>query len=277
LEQVVTITDEPLVETSSQTAGSDYNTTLFASYNVNDKLSLSTTAGMDLQYVNGSVTNAFAGATNGTSNLDDTRSYSGSESLNYKFSDHISGGLGVSLSYTEQVGGFRSIEESFTGHLGWHPGTKLTATLSGGFEHRNFLDSNASDTWSPICSATVGYQLFEQTSFNVFANRSVNASIFNEQLSEDTAVGVGFQQRLLGVVHMSLGFGYHRTDYKATTTSSLNTSRSDNGMSYTAGASVPFLTHCNFSAFYQYSQNNSSQGGFSYHSSQVGATLSWSY
>jgi hypothetical protein len=278
LEQVVTITDEPLVETSSQTARSDYNTTLFASYSVNDKISLATTAGMDLQYVNGSVTNAFAGGTNGTpSNLSDTRSYSGSESLNYKFSDHISGGLGVSLSYTEQVGGFRSIEESFTGHLGWHPGTKLTATISGGFEHRSFLDSNASDSWSPICSASVGYQLFEQTSFSVFANRSVDASIFDKQLSENTVVGVGFQQRLLGVVHVSLGFGYHQTDYKSTTTSNLSTSRSDDGMSYSAGATVPFLTHCSFSTFYQYSQNHSSQNGFSYNSSQVGATLSWSY
>ena len=277
LSQAVAITDEPLIETSSQTERQNYSTTLFASYNFNEKLSLATTAGVNLQYANGSVTNAFGG-TNGTlTNLSDTKSYSGSESLNYKFSDRFSGGVMVTLAYSEQGGGFRSIDQQYTAHLDWHPGTKLSAIVSGGYEHQDFLDANASDVWNPICSASVNYQLFEQTSFGIYANRSVNASIFTHQLAEDTAVGVGFQQRLLGLVHVSLGFGYKQTDYKATTTSNLSTSRSDDGMSYTAGATVPFLKRCSFAAFFQYSQNNSSQSGFSSDTRQVGASLNWSY
>ena len=149
--------------------------------------------------------------------------------------------------------------------------------ISGGFEHRNFLDSKASDVWNPICSASVAYQMFEQTSLSLYANRSVSASIFQNQLSEDTAVGVGLQQRLLGLVQASLSFGYRTTDYKSTTTSNLSTSRSDDGLSYIAGATVPFLTHCSFTAFCQYNQFNSSQKGFGYNSTQVGATLNWSY
>jgi len=170
-----------------------------------------------------------------------------------------------------------TIEEQYQGHLNWHPASKFTASISGGVEQRNFLNSKASAVWNPIYSANLGYQLFEQTGLSIYANRSINSSIFDHQISQNTSVGVGVQQRLLGKLHVNLGFGFNKVDYQSTATSNLSTSRSDESTSYTAGVSLPFLKHCSFSTFYQYSQNTSSQNGFSYDSSQVGASLFWAF
>jgi len=273
----LSITDEPRAETSSQTKQTDYSASLFASYSANEKVTLSTSVGFAVLSTSGGGTNVFVGSSNAPSGLTGSQSYNGSEALDYKFNEHLSAGVSFSVGYSEQDDGFRSVEEQVNGHLGWHPGTKLSATVSGGLEHRSYFDSKASEGWSPVYAANLGYQLFEQTALSVYANRSVNASIFDRQVSENSAVGVGIQQRLLGKVHLSLGLGYTKVDYKSTATSNLSTSRSDEGLSYTAGASVGFLKRFSFSTFLQYGQNHSSQNGFSYDSKQVGASLSWIY
>jgi len=277
--QGVAITDEPLIETSSQVGQSIYQSGLVASYSMNDKFTLATTATMGLSYASGgATTNIFVGGPNAAAaQLTDSKDYNATETLDYKFNDKLSGGLSASFGYTDQTGGFRSFQENYGVHVGWHPAQKFSAMVSGGFEQRNFLDSQASTAWNPVYSATIGYQMFEHTALSLYANRSTDASIFDGQLSENTSLGVGLSQRLLGKLELSLGFGYNKTDLLSTATSNLSTSRSDDGTSFTAGLVVPFLTRCSFSAFYEYSQNNSSQKGFSYDSSQVGATLSWSY
>jgi hypothetical protein len=277
ISQNLAITDQPTIETSGQVEQTDYHAGLFASYHLSEKASLSTSVGAGLLYTSGG-TNVFVGSSNAApSSLTDSQSYNAAETFDYNFNEHLSGGVMVSVGYTEQSSGFRSVEEQGSAHLAWHPGTKLSATLSGGVERRSFLDSKSSDAWNPIYSANLGYQLFEQTALSVYANRSVNASIFDRQLSENTTVGVGIQQRLFGKVHLSLGMGYNKADYKSTATTDLSTSRSDESLSYTAGASVGFLKRFNFSIFYEYSQNQSSQSGFSYDSNQLGVSLAWAY
>lgn len=276
--ETFTVTDEPMVETSSQTEQKNFDSGLYASYHPTENFTLTTSVGLNLLYTSGGATNVFVGGTNGTpSNLADSQGYNASESLDYKFNEHLTAGALFSLGYSEQSGGFRSIEEQYQGHLNWHPASKFTASISGGVEQRNFLNSKASAVWNPIYSANLGYQLFEQTGLSIYANRSINSSIFDHQISQNTSVGVGVQQRLLGKLHVNLGFGYNKVDYQSTATSNLSTSRSDESTSYTAGVSLPFLKHCSFSTFYQYSQNTSSQNGFSYDSSQVGASLFWAF
>jgi hypothetical protein len=277
LNQGFTRTDEPEVQTSAQTQQTTFDTGLSAAYHFNEKSSLETSAGVSLIYLGGG-TNIFAG--NGTntlaSPLSDSQSYYGGERFDYTFNDKISAGVGVVADYAEQASGFRMVDQNFHGDLTLRPGSKLTAALSAGVQHRQILTDGSSDSWAPVYSANVGYQLFEQTALSVYANRSSTASIFQNQLDESTSVGVGVQQRLLGKFQLNLGFGYSKTDYKATT-ANLATSRSDENTSYSAALSFPFLTHFNCGTFYQYSQNLSSSNGFGYSSSQVGATLSWAY
>jgi hypothetical protein len=275
--QKLSITDEPQVETSSQVQQNDYNTSIFASCIVNEKVTVTTTAGINLLFNSGGTNMFVHGSGAPPSNLTDSQNYTGAETLDYKFNEYLTGGVMASAGYTEQQGGFRSLEQDFDGHFNWHPGVKFSVTGSGGFQYRSFLGTQVSGTWNPIYSASVAYQLKQQTALSFYASRSVNASIFTQQLSQNTDVGIGIQQRLLGKVHLSLGFGYTKTDYQSTATADLSTSRSDESLSYTVGVSVGFLKRFNFATFYEYIQNHSSQKGFSLDSSQAGMTLSWAY
>jgi hypothetical protein len=269
------ISDDPLVETSAQTRQVDYTGRVFGSYKVNDKVSLMTSAGANLIFV-GTTNTVFTNGVGGTSELRDSQSVFGNESLNYNFDEKISGGVGVTITYAQQDHGFRSVDEQYDGHLSWHPGEKLTASAMAGIERRHFLNLGEATDWNPIYGADVAYHVFEHTTLSLYANRTVGSSLFQSIVTEDTAVGIAFQQRLLGKLQLSLGFGYTKSDY-ILTTSNLSASRTDEGTSYSAGLSLPFLTRCNLSSFYQYSENTSSSNGFGYSSSQVGVSVSWAY
>jgi len=278
--QSLVISDEPLVETSAQTATTIYSAGVAAIYSANDKLSLTTSAGVGLVFVDNSINSTNSGVPIPGQQLQpvtDSQSYNGGERLNYKFGDTLSCGLGVSFGYTEQNGGFRSINGTYDANVTWRrPASKLSASISAGFQQNIFLDSNASDLWSPIYTAGVTYRPFEQTSLSMSATRGTAASLFANQITEATSVGFGVQQRVLGHLNLSFGLGYTAADYKSVT-SGLKTQRSDDGMSYSVGLSLPFLQHCSFGTFYTYSQNTSNAIGFGYSNNQAGATLSWAY
>jgi hypothetical protein len=211
-----------------------------------------------------------------TQNLTDSQSYSASEWMDYKFDEKISGGLGVTVGYSEQNSGFSSVSEQYRARVSWRPGKKLTVSASGGLEDMQFLDSGADDLINPVFSATISYRLFDQTTLSLSADRGVNTSLFQSEVTESTSVGLGLQQRLFGKLNFSVGFGYHTTDYKDTS-GNLTTARSDNGTSYSVGLNYPLWRRSSVSGFYQYSKNSSSTDAFGYSSSSVGAALSWAY
>jgi hypothetical protein len=277
LAQSFTLTDEPTVETSAQTEQKSYFASLSASYQFNDKISFDTGASAGLQFVNG--TNAVINTNSPVpfnAALTDSQNYSGSEWINYQFDESIDGGLGVTVGYSKQNNGFSSVSEQYLGRVTWRPGPKFTLGLNGGMEVQQFLNTGANDLMTPIFAASMSYHLFEQTTLSLSASRSVNTSLFQDQVSETTVLGLGVQQRLLGKLQLSLGFGYNVADYINTTTN-LTTLRSDTGTSFSAGVTCPVWKHGTVGAFYQYSQNSSSQGAFAYSSKQAGASLSWSY
>lgn len=278
LSQSFSRTDEPLIETSGQTSQDNYNTGLSMGVRLNDRVSLSTSVGMDFNYVNGGQTNIFTGGgTNTPAILTDTRSFSGSEWLNYQVDEKLGTGIGVTFGYSDQKGGFRSIDQQYEGKVSWHPGDKLSLQMTGGMEVQQFLNADgAPDNVTPILSATLSYQALEHTSFALFADRTVSPSLFELQITEVTSVGVGFQQRLLGALQFSAGFNYSVNDFKTTTGQSI-IARTDDIFTYTAGLSLPVLKHGSLAVFYAYNKDLSSQAGFSYASSEIGATVTWAY
>jgi hypothetical protein len=275
MNQILTATADPLVETSVQTKRTEYSGNVSVSYRFNDKVSLQTTAGTDLVFVENTKTVGTNGP-GGSSSLTDSRSYFGGESFNYNFDENISAGAGVTLTQIEQGKGFKSIDEQGDAHISWHPGTKLTAYVMVGIERRDFQNEDASTAWNPIFSGDIAYHLFENTSFSLYANRDIGSSLFESQIVEHTSIGLGYEQLLLGKVHLTVGFGYTKEDYKIAT-ANLSTTRTDDGYSYSMGLSVPFLTHCEAGLFYQYTLNSSSASGYGFSSSQTGLTLSWYY
>jgi len=277
LSEIFSVTDEPLVQTSEQTQETTFTTGLSAGYHVNDKVTLQTGAGVSLLYQGGG-TNAFLGSVTNTqpSQLSDSQTYYASENLDYAFNERISTGVGITADYAEQASGFRIVDQDLHADLAWHPDAKLNAALTVGVQHRQILTAGSSGSWNPTFTASIGYHLFDQTTLSISGNRSSAISLFQNELSDNTSAGIGLQQRLLGKFQLNLGFGYTKSDYQDTT-ANLKTARSDESTSYSAGLSLPFLTHCSFATFYQYTQNLSTTTGFGYSSSQVGVTLSWSH
>ena len=118
------------------------------------------------------------------------------------------------------------------------------------------------------------YQVFEQTTFSLNANRTVTASYFQNQITESTLVSGSIRQRLFQKLSLDLSGGYSTSSFQATTTG-LAVNREDDRKNVNIRLSCPFLKRGMASAFYDWSDNVSNQSGFQYSSTQVGLELGY--
>jgi uncharacterized protein (PEP-CTERM system associated) len=93
---------------------------------------------------------------------------------------------------------------------------------------------------------------------------------------EGTTVSVNLNQRLLEKFYVNTSLGYTRTDFTVAL-GSLSDIRNDNVYSFTARLGRSFLTRGNVALTYQYSDNQSNKGGYSYRSNQVGVEVGFAY
>lgn len=280
LSQGYTSSDAPLVQTGAQTGQETYSTALSAIYAINSKMSLSLGADQILNYTDnsGSATNSPMA----------TRTWSTMDWLNYEFWPRLSAGAGVGAGYNNQEGGTDMVYEQYQGQVNWRATDKISFQLRGGLQEDQFLGSGSSgSSASPIFSATIQYQPFDQTRLTLSAGRTVSSSYyFVSQVTKTTQVSANLNQRLLGKVYLNVGGSYAREKYD-TSVSTSGTSRGDDYYTFNVGLTCPFLKRGTFSVFYAYSDNSSSQSGFAgpsssssaygYSSSQVGFSIGYQY
>jgi len=267
--QSYTASDEPLVETGSQTEQQSYSAGFSASYHFSTKWSESTSVTATLHFLGQS-----SGAPQA---LTDTRDYSVAQTLDYHISVPLSVGVGASMGTSDQATGFNSVNEQFFGRVNWIPGQKLSVSLNAGIQDQQFLDSSSrSSDLSPIFGASISYHIFEPTTFTLSASRSIGASLYKNQNSDNIQVDASLQQRLLHRLSFSVDFGYSTTDYTDTTANG-PTLRSDQNYTLNVALNTAFLKHGSISTFYQYGLGSSSVSLFQYTSNQVGATVTWSF
>jgi hypothetical protein len=271
-------TSEPQVETAAQTGQETYSTALNASYQMNDKMSLDLGLSQNFNYIE-------SGGANTASqlNLEDTKAWSTMDWLNYQFWPRFNVGLGIGTGYNEMVNSPDSLNEQYQARANWRATDKISFQLSGGLEDQQYLSGGAGALATPIFGATIQYQPFEQTQVTVGANRTVSQSGFQSQVTENTGVNVGLNQRLLGKLHLSLSGGYATTEYLASA-AGLSTSRNDDVYSFNARLSCPVLKRGTISVFYTYTDNASTQSGFAaagtgygYTSKEVGFEIGYQY
>jgi len=144
------------------------------------------------------------------------------------------------------------------------------------------LSGGAGALVTPIFAATIQYQPFDQTMLSVSASRSVSPASFQNQTAENTGITGDLNQRLLGKLYLDLSGGYNKTKYAASATG-LSTSRNDDVYSFNARLSCHPLKRGTVAMFYSYSNNSSSQSGFTsgsgfgYTSTQVGFEIGYRY
>jgi len=271
---------DPEVETAAQTDREAYATALSASHQINSKISLDMGLNQNLNYVGngGSKTNFVSNLA-----LGDSKAWSTLEWLNYQFWPRFNAGLGVGVGYNQQEGSPDSLSEQYQGRVNWRATDKISFQLSGGLYDQQYLSGGASSLVTPIFGATIQYQPFDQTELSVGGSRTVNASAFQSEVVENTAITAALNQRLFGKLHLDLSGSYGTTTYAAAAAGS-STSREDDLFSLSARLSCSLFKRGTVSVFYTYTDNSSSQSGFAaagsaygFASSQVGIEIGYRY
>jgi len=283
LSQSYFTSDQPLIETGSQTSTENYRTSLSAGYQFNEKLSLELSLSQNFQFIgdNSAGQSQYWQVVGGNSvalSFQDTRDWSSMDWLNYQLLPRLGVALGVGGGYTELTSSTSSeiTSEQLQGRINWRTTDKLNLVASVGGDDRQFLSGNQPDLINPIFSVSAIYQPFDVTTLSLTASRLVSPSYFQSQLSETTEVSADFHQRLLQKLTLGLLGGYRDVNYVATT-STLSTSRTDHYTFVNVRLSAPFFKRGTASLLYQVSENSSSQGGYTYTSTQVGVELGYRF
>lgn len=265
-------TEDPLVETGAQTDQTGHATTLTASHALNDLLSCNLGVSQIIDLVSG---------------LQDSYDWSTMDWLNYQYRPRLTTGIGVGGGYVliegdnnQGIGNGDQTFEDLEGQVNWRVLNKLSFQLSAGAEDRQFSAAGEGSSLSPIFSLSIQYEPFQVTQITLSASRSVSSSDYYlaAQQAEVTSVGLNVNQRLLRRFSLGVGLGYSITDYDVPSGAGLSgANRTDNDVSFNVRLSHPFYKRGTWSLFYQYSDNDSTQQGFGFHSNQVGLEISYGF
>ena len=268
----------PTVQTGTQTEQEIYSTALNATYQFNDKMSLD----LGLSQVFNDVGNVQS-STNLNQNLANSREWSTMDWLNYQFWSRLNAGLGLGLGYNQQDGSPDSLFEQYQGRVNWRATDKISFQLSGGLQVQHYLSGGAPDLLAPVYNGTIQYQPFEHTKLSLNASDSVTPSDYQNQTTENIATTADLNQRLFGRLYLDLSGGYDTTKY-VSSVAGASTSRNDDYYTFNARLTSVLLKRVTVSVFYAYSDNTSSQSGFTtsgsgfgFTSNQVGLEIGYRY
>ncbi len=261
LSQGYSSSSQLLVETGTQTEVESFSTGLSAAYQINQKTSLQM-----------GVSQAIQSAQKFTS----SSQWSTMEWLDYQFAPRFSGALGLGGGYVNVSAGADNAFEQLQARMNWKLGEKLTVSLNGGVEYRQFLGSDAAALVSPLYGLSVSYLLAETTTLGMGVQHAVTTSLFQSQVIESTSVTATVRQRLFKKLSLEVSGGFGTSSFGATT-SGLLVNREDNLTQFSARLSAPFLKRGTAGIFYRSNENGANQSGFSLSTTQVGVELGYSF
>jgi hypothetical protein len=257
LQQTFSSSEQVLSETGGQTKQESFVTTLSATRALNDKMSL------DLGFTQNIAD---------TENFQGTRDWSLNAALNYQFWDRLTVGVGTVLGYVDVDVGSAQTYQQLSAHAKWRITDKMGVSVNAGGEAREF---DGGDTlFSPVYGLSFQYQPRERTQLSIGVTRSVVPSIFAGQVTETSGFNVNLYQQLFKKFRLSLGAGYNIEEF---TQPNGQNSRRDEIATYSATLSHPLFKRGTISLIYQYSDNRSSDGQYTYRTDQFGASFNYSF
>jgi len=259
----------PTAETGAQTGEQNFNTGLTASRILNEKFSMD----LDLNQ-----TLAFADS------LQNSRTWNTMDWLNYILTPRLNVGAGLGFTYENVDIGPDQTSEQLQARINWRATDKLSFQLSGGLEDLQYSDSPQPDTLTPTFSGSIQYLPFQDTQVSVSASRQISPSVIPGSDSTVTSFGLNLNQALFRKFSLNLGVGYSISKYTEIQGIKIlnfyipySQNRTDNDYNFSARLSHPFYRHGTWSVFYSYSDNQSSDKGFSFESNQVGFDFSYRF
>lgn len=251
----------PIIETAAQTDRAVHSTGLSATYRYSEKLSFDLTASQQIQE---------------TDSLNGTRQWSTMDWVDYHFTETLFAGFGAGFGYVDVDQGSNMTYEQIQGRLGWRPGPKLSVTVNGGIEIRQFIDVPVDDRVNPLAGLSAIYSPWEQTRFTLEVDRSVESSLLASQITESTEATLGVSQRFLGRINFRVSGGIRNISYQSTVPG-LATSRTDDYFFVRTSVGTSLLKRGNISVFYHHGQNDSGSTGFSFDTNQYGLQVGYRF
>lgn len=253
-------TSQPLIETGRQTDQETFGTALSASHHFNSKLLLE--LGVNQNF-------------NSAEEFTSSRTWSTMDWLNYQIAPRLSIAGGIGGGYQDVSVGSNMAYEQLQARVDARIAQKLTLTINGGGEVRHILDSGGDPLINPIYGASIQYRVFEFTTLSLSGSRMVQASLLQNQVTESTTISAAVQQRLLGLLFLTVSGGFSNNRY-IVSDETLALSREDDTATVAARLSYNFMERGVVGVFYNYS-DNSSTSNFAYSSSQVGLELGYAF
>jgi hypothetical protein len=261
LAQTYTDSSQPQAETGTQTREQVFDTTVNGTYTMNSKMSL------DL-----AVSQIF----NSAEQFQSYRETSTLNWLNYHFWDRFNLGVGLGIGYENPDASPDMLFEQYLGRINWRATDKISFQLNGGVQDNQFLQGGYSSFLSPVFGGGIQYQPFEHTQVFLNAERTVEVSAFQNQVTENAGFDLGLNQRLFGKLTLGIDGGYQNIQYLSVNNTSSSV-RTDDYYFVNARLSKGFLTRGKVALIYQFSEDASTSPGFSYTSHQIGLEISFAY
>ena len=260
---------DPLVETASQLDTETYTTLLNATYRLSTTLSLDLAANQTFQFVGQSLPGQ---------QFSDWAGWSTMDWLNYQVSPNLTAGVGAGFEYDNLSQGSDMTAERLQGRVTFHPGSKLSLSLSGGVEDRQFLSSSVPNSLTPVYALIANYQIFEPTSLFLSASRAVSPSYFANQVTDNINVSGGVNQRLFQRLFLNVTAAYSKTTYQNTTTGPNPSFATDyDTTSVSVALNTAFLKRASASVFCQLVYYSSASAIYNYNTVQAGLSLGYRF
>ena len=262
LSQVYTYSSSPTVETGTQVNEENYLTALSAGRQLNDVVSLSLAANQSFEVAQG---------------YQGSRDWSTINWVNFKVTTRMNFGVGLGGGYDNVEIGPDQIYEQAQGRFNWRISDRLSVSVSGGMEDRQYRESDQPSLIDPLYGASIQYAPFDHTTLALTANSSTSQAFLVNQVTENTGFAAVLTQRLLGRLLLTVNCGYNISKYVASTPATADLSRKDDNESINTRLSWPLFKRGTAGIFYQYTHNESTEEGFTYGSTQFGCDIGYRY
>jgi hypothetical protein len=192
-----------------------YTTALNGSYSYNDKLSFYSTATQRItRYQSGSNVNTNEWIIDGYAL--------------YQVASKLALGVGPRVAYTEILGAPHESYQDLLLHAAYNPAGKISMTFAGGLEYLQY-QGNTPSHLLPIFDFTANYNPRDGTSFSLEGSRqSFNSYDLAGETYENTAVQIGFRQRVMKNAYIMLSGSYNISNYEFGTQAAVGPRRNDN-------------------------------------------------
>lgn len=240
----------PRIETGRQTERQTVTTSGTLARALGTKLTLQTGLSQSLSFISASP---------------DSYSWSSTNALQYSLGQTAYVGGMLTMSYVDVNPGVNMASVSPAGSFAWAVSPRLTMNLSAGTDYRWIFSRGVKSPSIPVFQAGGRYQLFDQTSFNASASRSINPSSFRNQLTDGLSVQLGFSQRLLGIIQITGSYGEQISGYNATRLG-VESGRKDHAYFYALNAATTVLRRINVSVGFSATDNSSNRRGYGFNS-----------